>query len=101
MKWSDSVAPDKAKIYKVLRKYDFHELDIEACMEENQTARIDVYEDYLFLILHFPKYNPRTLAYELNEFNIFLGRDFLLSFRDFGGMHIDKILDRYEKLDLE
>jgi magnesium transporter len=55
-----------------VKKYDFHELDIEACFEENQKARIDVYDDYIFLILHFPKYNLKTKSYELNEFNIFL-----------------------------
>jgi magnesium transporter len=55
-----------------LKNYDFHELDIEACMEENQTARIDFYDDYIFMIFHFPKFDSKTKTYELNEFNIFL-----------------------------
>jgi len=57
---------------KILQNYNFHELDIEACTEENQRARIDVYDDYLFMVLHFPKYNEKTKIYNLNEFNIFL-----------------------------
>jgi magnesium transporter len=55
-----------------VRHYNFHELDIEACLEENQRARIDYYDDYMFITLHFPKYNPRTQIYDLNEFDIFL-----------------------------
>jgi magnesium transporter len=62
----------KDEIFSMLKKYDFHELDIEACLEENQRARIDSYQNYLFIILHFPKYNRETLQYELNEFKIFV-----------------------------
>jgi magnesium transporter len=52
-------------------------------MEQNQRARIDRYDDYLFMVLHFPKYNEKTKVYSLNEFNIFLGKDFLITFREF------------------
>lgn len=101
VKWIDWVDLDKASIYNCVKNFDFHELDLEACMEENQTARIDVYEDYLFLILHFPKYNLTTRSYELNEFNIFIWKDFLITFRNFPWIHIDRIFDRYSKLDID
>ncbi|USN59077.1 MAG: magnesium transporter CorA family protein [Candidatus Peribacteria bacterium] len=101
IKWIDGVDLDKAEVYKVLNKYDFHELDIDACLEENQTARIDVYEDYVFIILHFPRYNTNTKRYELNEFNIFLGRDVLITLRSFEVSRIDAIFQKYEKQDLE
>ena len=89
----------KQEIYDVLDNYNFHELDIEACLEENQRARIDTYPDYFFTILHFPKYNQKTKVYELNEFNVFVGKDYLITFRNFGGNHIDEIFEKYETLD--
>ncbi len=101
VKWIDWVNLDKPEIYKILKKYKFHELDIEACYEENQRARIDAYDDYFFMVLHFPKYNVQTKLYELNEFNIFLWKDFLISFRDFEWSHIDTIFEKYSKLDIE
>ena len=101
VKWIDGVSLEKTEIYKIVKKYDFHELDIEACFEENQKARIDVYDDYIFLILHFPKYNLKTKSYELNEFNIFLWKDFIITFRDHEGIHIDTIFDKYTKLDID
>ena len=101
IKWIDGVDLEKKEIYKILREYDFHELDIEACFEENQKARIDMYDDYIFLILHFPKYNLKTKSYELNEFNVFLWKDFILTFRDHQGIHIDTIFDKYAKLDID
>lgn len=99
--WKDWVDLDKVSIYNLLKEYNFHELDLESCLEENQTARIDVYEDYLFLILHFPKYNIKTRSYDLNEFDIFLWKDFIVTLREYEWNHIDKLFDRYSKFDLE
>ncbi len=99
--WIDWVNINKNELQSVVRHYNFHELDIEACLEENQRARIDYYDDYMFITLHFPKYNPRTQIYDLNEFDIFLWKDFLITFRNFSWNHIDKILEQYEKLDIK
>ncbi|MFA5917484.1 MAG: magnesium transporter CorA family protein [Candidatus Gracilibacteria bacterium] len=99
--WVDGVNVTKAELLSVVRHYDFHELDIEACLEENQRARIDYYDDYMFITLHFPKYNTRSQIYELNEFNIFLGKNYILTFRNYPGNHIDKIFEQYKKLDID
>lgn len=97
--WIDGYNLDKKTIYNVLKEHDFHELDIEACMEENQRARIDSYEDYFFMVLHFPKYLVNSKIYELNEFNIFLKKDLLITFRNFSWVHVDRIFTKYEKQD--
>ncbi len=98
IKWIDAVGLRAEKIEAIAEKYDFHELDIEACLEENQRARIDVYDDYLFILLNFPKYNAVRKMYEQNEFNIFLWKDFIITFRDYNNTHIDKIFDRYSDI---
>lgn len=72
IRWVDGVDLDKKEIQKILDDYEFHELDIEAAIEEHQRARIDKYPNYLFIVLHFPKYDPRAKVYRLNEFDIFL-----------------------------
>jgi len=95
IKWIDAVGLRANKIQEIAEKYDFHELDIEACLEENQRSRVDVYDNYLFILLNFPKYNSEKKMYEQNEFNIFLGKDFIITFRDFSWRHIDKIFDKY------
>ena len=97
IQWIDWIDLSIEETKKILDKYDFHELDKEACLEENQRARIDGYDDYFFMVLHFPKYNSSTKIYELNEFNIFLGRDFLITFRNHTWSHIDKIFENYSK----
>lgn len=95
--WIDAVNLIPSEIEEVLESFNFHELDVEAVMEANQRARIDSYDSYMFLTLHFPKYNTIKKIYELNEFHIFLGKNFLITLRDFPGKHIDEIYEKYEK----
>jgi len=85
------------EVEEVLESFDFHELDIEAVIEPNQRARIDSYDSYMFLTLHFPKYNAHKKIYELNEFHIFLWKNFLITLRDFPWKYIDNIYEKYEK----
>ena len=98
IKWIDAIWLRAEKIQEIADKYDFHELDIEACLEENQRSRVDVYDDYLFILLNFPKYNRTKKLYEQNEFNIFLWKDFIITFRDFQNTHINTIFDKYSDL---
>lgn len=79
--WHDYINPPLDEIDLIVEKYNFHELDKEAILEENQYARIDTYDEYLFLVLHFPKYEPSTERYIQNELNIFISKEYLLSFR--------------------
>ena len=96
--WIDGDGLGEKEIISVLDQYDIHKLDREACLEENQKARIDTYDNYLFLILYFPKYNPKTERYLLNEFNIFLGKDFLITFRKYPTTHINDLFEHYSTL---
>ena len=96
IKWIEWTGLNNFEINEIIKKYNFHELDIEACMEENQRARIDSYDDYIFMVLHFPKYDAEKKVYNLNEFNIFLGKDFLITFREYEWKNIDKIFENYK-----
>ncbi len=94
--WHDYINPPLDEVDLLMEKYGFHELDKEAVLEENQYARIDTYDDYLFLVLHFPKYEPNTERYIQNEFNVFIGKDYLLSFRYYQSKTMKQIYNQYE-----
>ena len=94
--WQDYINPPLDDIDKIVAKYHFHELDKEAILEENQYARIDTYDEYLFLVLHFPKYEVNTERYIHNELNIFIGKDYLLSFRYYQSKTMKSVYDKYE-----
>lgn len=103
IRWVDGVNTSPKDVEKTLEKHHIHELDLEACLEWDQRARLDLYDDYAFLILHFPKYNRVTKVYELNEFNIFFNTEFIISFREFNYAKITHIFENFwkEKLSLK
>ncbi len=94
--WLDRVNPPLDEIDAVMTKYDFHELDRDAILESNQYARLDAYDDYIFLVLHFPKYDPSSERYIQNELNIFISHEYLISFRYYQSSTMRRVYDRYE-----
>ena len=95
--WIDRVNPSREEIEEIFKKYEFHELDRDAILEEHQYARLDPYDDYLFLVLHFPKYNEATQRYSQNELNIFVGSDYLITFRYYPSANMKRVFSEYEK----
>lgn len=95
IRWVDGAGLSENEIIKNLEKYNIHELDLEACLEWNQRSRVDRYDDYTFVVYNFPKYNRKTKVYEVNEFNIFFNKDFLITFREFPFSKINKIFENY------
>ena len=100
IKWIDVVGASEQEKLDILKTYNFHELDIEACLEGNQRPRIDEYPDdgYSFIIYHFPKYDLRRKLYLLNEFNIFFSKDYIITFRDYPFSQIESIFNHYDGL---
>jgi len=96
IEWIDWVYSTKRETKEFLEQFNFHELDVEACIEENQNPRIDHYNDYVFITLHFPKYNKNTKRYFLNEMNFFLMKDKIISLRKHDEFLIDKIFEEYK-----
>lgn len=96
IKWIDGVWLTQDEIKEILSSHKIHELDLEACLEQNQKARIDTYKKYSFLIFHFPKYDRKLKIYKLNEFSIFFWKNTLITFRNFPWTHIDKIFKNYK-----
>ena len=59
--------------------FDFHALDIEDVFSRNQRPKIDEYDDYLFIVLHFPRFDKQVGRLNAAEVDIFIGPDFLIT----------------------
>ena len=59
--------------------YDFHPLDIEDCQAKVQRPKIDIYDDYRFLILHFPYFDKEMKFVKTKEVKIFWGPDYIIT----------------------
>ncbi len=97
-KWVDIINPSNEVVDAIIEEYGFHELDRDAIIEPDQTARVDTYDHYIFVVLHFPKYDTKTKRYLTNEFNIFLSREYLITLRYYSSDTMDRLHEHYELL---
>ncbi|HEX5974357.1 MAG TPA: magnesium transporter CorA family protein, partial [Rubrobacteraceae bacterium] len=59
--------------------FDFHALDFEDVISRNQRPKIDVYDDYLFIVLHFPIFDRSAGRLGAGELDLFVGPGFLVT----------------------
>jgi len=59
--------------------FDFHALDLEDVLSRNQRPKIDVYDEYLFIVLHFPVFDSNAGRLGTGELDLFVGPGFLIT----------------------
>ncbi|MET0306725.1 MAG: magnesium transporter CorA family protein [Solirubrobacterales bacterium] len=59
--------------------FDFHALDLEDVLSRNQRPKIDVYDDYLFIVLHFPIFDPAVGRLGAGELDLFVGPGYVVT----------------------
>ncbi|MEX0621464.1 MAG: magnesium transporter CorA family protein [Candidatus Woykebacteria bacterium] len=83
LRWIDVEHPSKADIEKLHKDFPtFHPLTLEDTLSPIQRPKVDVFEDHLFIVLHFPVYEKKTGRISNAEVDIFLGKDFLVTLHD-------------------
>src|SRR3982751_3564157 len=58
--------------------FDFHPLDYEDVYSRNQRPKVDEYDDYLFVVLHFPRYDKAVGRLNAAELDFFVGLVFFI-----------------------
>jgi len=80
LRWSHIVRPTEEDLEILKDQYHFHPLDLEDCRSIiNLRPKIDVYDDYYFLILHFPSFDSSQTFVDTKEIKVFWGKDFLIT----------------------
>lgn len=79
LKWHHITNPTVEDLDFLRNNFHFHPLDIEDCYSFVQRPKIDVYDDYYFIVLHFPLLDTRTNLVRTEETKIFWGHDFIIT----------------------
>jgi len=79
--WVDIDEPQKEVMDWLKETFGFHPLDLEDCVSLIERPKIDLYEDYHFLVMHFPIFDKTTKRLSPIQVNIFLGTNFLITIR--------------------
>lgn len=77
--WIDITFPAEADMKYLSERFGFHELDLEDCMSNIQRPKIDQYQDYLFIVMHFPRYFKGSKRLVLSEVDIFIGKNYFIT----------------------
>ena len=77
--WMYVQGPDKETINKLAKEYDFHEVIVDDLLEINAQSKIDSNSNHFFLALTFTKYLESERRYLLNELDIIIGDDFIVT----------------------
>jgi magnesium transporter len=61
------------------RHFEFHPLDYEDIYSRNQRPKVDRYDDYLFVVLHFPRYDRDRDRLFVVELDLFVGPGYVIT----------------------
>lgn len=94
--WIHMANPSVSDVEDLDNKYNLHELVYDDLIELNSQDKIDVYDNCLSIALHFPKFDPRSQRYILNELNVVLGKDFIITATRLLTNHIENLRTQYK-----
>jgi len=79
--WIHLDAPAKDAAEQLAERFGWHPLDVEDVLSKRQRPKVDDYLDdgYLFVVLHFPVYDPAIQRLNAAELDVFVGPDYLVT----------------------
>ncbi len=101
LRWIHIESPRTADRDWLEDNFAFHHLDLEDVYSRNQRPKLDQYDDYVFIVLHFPLFDKDTGRILTAELDLFLGPDYLITLPNIPLPPLSAMFERYrEKADL-
>ena len=79
LRWINIEQPRQIDRSWLEEHFDFHPLDYEDVYSRNQRPKVDVYDDYMFVVLHFPAYDKQIGRLNAAELDVFVGPDYVVT----------------------
>ncbi|HZO05923.1 MAG TPA: magnesium/cobalt transporter CorA [Solirubrobacterales bacterium] len=79
LRWVNIERPGGLERTWLEEHFEFHALDLEDVLSRNQRPKIDVYDDYLFIVLHFPIFDRAAGRLGTGELDLFVGPDYMVT----------------------
>jgi magnesium transporter len=95
IRWYHIDQPRQADREWLEAEFGFHPLDLEDVASRNQRPKLDVYDEYLFIVLHFPVFDKPTGRLLTSEVDLFVGPDFLITLPNEPLPPLDALFERH------
>lgn len=94
MLWVDLGSPSEAEVKQVLEGvFQFHPLAIEDCVTPSSLPKVEDYDEYLFMVMQAVDFT-RDGKFSTAELDLFLGRDYLVTYHRTPLRSVQGTLDR-------
>ena len=100
LKWHHITDPTEEDFVELREKFHFHPLDIEDCRSVNQRPKIDIYDDYYFVILQYPDFDRQDKFIFPKEVKLFWGQDYIITLER-KRWHVSQLFNEYSERDDE
>lgn len=77
--WVNIEQPTKRETDYLAQNYSFSQLDLDDCLSRRQRPKIDEYKDYLFVVLHFPKWHKDVQIARPSQVGMFIGKKYVVT----------------------
>lgn len=79
--WVDLESPTQDEIRAVATEYHLNPLVVHELSAPTLKPKVDLYESYIYLILHFPRFRRQNQSAQDNEIDFIVGKKFLITVR--------------------
>jgi len=98
LRWYHLEEPESPVLDRLAQEFGFHELEIEDCRHLRHTAKLEEYENHIFLIGNTLHFVPETLGVWFGELDIFIGQDFVVTVHAGPTRSVREVLPRVQSL---
>jgi magnesium transporter len=92
--WIHLDSPTKEEATALAERFGWHPLDVEDVLSKRQRPKVDEYDDYRFVVLHFPVYDKAVQRLNAGELDVFLGPDYLVTLPKVELLPVTRLLQR-------
>jgi len=77
--WLDVQNPGSEALAQLEKDYQLHPIHLTECVQKVQHTQVEREENYIFLVLHFPVFEPHTDKIFAGQLGVFLGKDYIVT----------------------
>ena len=82
LSWINVERPTRRELDYLLSQFGFHPLDLDDCLSRIQRPKIDEYEEYLFIVFHFPLFRREAGVTVASQVSVFIGDNYVVTIHD-------------------
>jgi len=94
--WIGMYRPSEREVRSVAAEFSLHHLAVEDALKGHQRAKLERFDDILFVVLRPARYIDDEERVEFGELHVFVGPDFVVTIRHAESPNLAKVRERME-----